>query len=191
MRKAIAIALLLASAAAAQAAVETYKIDPSHSSVGFKIRHFFTPVPGSFTKFSGTVQVDRENLEKSSVEASIETASLTTANDRRDNDLRSANFFDATTHPTATFKSKSWKKTGDDLYDVVGDLTMHGMTHEVTLQVRSLGFGPGAQGRQLSGWEATTRLNRRTWGVNGPSMLDKVISDEVEVSITIEAVLQS
>ena len=98
--------------ASARAAVETYKIDPVHSSVGFTIRHFFTNVPGCFTKFAGTIAVDRDNLENSTVEATIEVPSIDTRVEMRDNDLRSDHFFDAAKFPAITFKSKSWKKTG-------------------------------------------------------------------------------
>ena len=92
-------AMALGLVASARAAVETYKIDPVHSSVGFTIRHFFTNVPGAFTKFSGTIAVDRANLENSTVEAKIEVASVDTRNGMRDDDLRSNNFFSAAKLP--------------------------------------------------------------------------------------------
>ena len=136
----------------AQAAVETYKIDPVHSSVGFSIRHFFSNVPGAFTKFGGTIVVDRDHLENSTVEA--------------------------------TFKSKSWKKSGDDTFDITGDLTMHGVTKEVVLKTKLLGFGPGMNGAVLSGWEATTTLNRNDFGI---TFFPKVLGDDVAVTIGVEA----
>ena len=170
--------------ASAHAAVETYKIDPVHSSIGFSIRHFFSPVPGAFTQFSGTIKVDRENPENNSVEATIDVPSIDTRIQKRDDDLRSANFFDATKYPTATFQSKSWKKTGDDTFDVTGDLTLHGVTKEVVLKVKSLGFGPGMQGRQISGWEATTTLTREDFGI---TKYPQMLGHDVPVTITIEA----
>ncbi len=183
-------ALAAALVASVRADVETYAIDPVHSSVGFSIRHFFSNVPGSFTKFAGTITVDRANLENSSVEANIDIGSLSTANDMRDKDLKTPNYFDFAKFPTMTFKSKGWKKTGDDTFDVTGDLTIRDVTKEVVLKVKSLGFGPGMRGAMLSGWEATTTLKRTDFGVNGPAMLGKVLGDDVAVTINVEADLK-
>lgn len=182
-----AAALAAGLLTSASAAVETYKADPAHSSVGFTVRHFFTKVPGSFAKFEAAVTVDRDNLEHSSISATIQAASIDTQNEKRDQHLNSADFFDTAKFPTLTFKSKSWKKTGDDTYDVTGDLTIKDITKEVVLQVKSLGFGPGMRGAQLSGWEATTKLDRRDFGLTyGPG----VVGNDVDVSINVEAVLQ-
>ena len=176
--------------ASAQAAVETYKIDPVHSSVGFTIRHFVSKVPGSFTKLDGAITVDRDNLENSLVEATIDVGSVSTANAQRDNHLKSPDFFDAAKFASMTFKSKSWKKTGDDSFDVTGDLTIRDVTKEVVLKVKLLGFGPGMRGAMLSGWEAATTLHKADFGVKGPAMLGAALGDEVGVTIGIEADLQ-
>ncbi|HEY1764964.1 MAG TPA: YceI family protein [Opitutaceae bacterium] len=184
------VALASGLTTAASAAVETYVIDPVHSSVGFKIRHFVSRVPGGFTRFSGTIKVDRDNLENSSVEAVIEVGSVSTRNENRDTDLRSPNYFDAAKFGTITFKSASWKKTGDNTFDVTGDLTIKGTTKPVTLAVTLDGFGPGMRGAQLSGWEATTTLNRLDFGVNGPAMLGKALGEDVAIAITVEADLK-
>ena len=184
-------ALATTALQSASAAVETYTIDPVHSSVAFSIRHFVSKVPGSFTKFSGTITVDRANLEKSSVEATIDVASVSTANEKRDAHLKSPDFFDTAKFGTATFKSKSWKKTGEDSFDITCDLTLHGVTKEIVLKTKLLAFGPGMQGAQLSGWEATATLNKADFGVNGPAMLGKALGDDVTVTIGIEADLKS
>jgi polyisoprenoid-binding protein YceI len=184
-------ALATAAFQSASAAVETYAIDPVHSSVAFSIRHFVSKVPGSFTKFSGTIVVDRTNLEKSSVEATIDVASVNTANEKRDAHLKSPDFFDTAKFGTATFKSKSWKKTGEDSFDITGDLTVHGVSKEIVLKTKLLAFGPGMQGAQLSGWEATVTLNKADFGVNGPAMLGKALGDDVSITIGIEADLKS
>ena len=183
-------ALAASLVASVRADVETYAIVPVHSSVGFSIRHFFSKVPGSFTKFAGTITVDRANLENSSVQATIDIGSLSTANDMRDKDLKTPNYFDFAKFPTMAFKSKSWKKTGDDSFDVTGDLTIKDVTKEVVLKVKSLGFGPGMRGAMLSGWEATTTLNKADFGVNGPAALGKMLGDEVAVTIGVEADLK-
>ena len=183
-------AVAAALAASVRADVETYAIDPVHSSVGFSIRHFFSKVPGSFTKFAGTITVDRANLENSSVEATIDIGSVSTVNEQRDTHLKSPDFFDFAKFPTIAFKSKAWKKTGDDTFDVTGDLTIKDVTKEVVLKVKSLGFGPGMRGAMLSGWEATTTLNKADFGVNGPAALGKMLGDEVAVTIGVEADLK-
>jgi len=181
--------LVLGFSAVASAAVETYVIDPVHSSVGFNIRHFVSKVPGSFTKFAGTIKVDRDNWSNSSVDTSIDVTSFNTANEKRDAHVKSPDFLDAEKFNAITFKSKSWKKTGEDAFDVVGDLTIHGVTKEVVLQTKLLGFGPGGQGAMLSGWEATTKIKKSDFGVAGPAMLSKALGDEVTVNIAIEAKL--
>ncbi len=186
----LAIAAASGLASAASAAVETYTIDPVHSAVGFSIRHFVSRVPGRFTQFSGTITVDRDNLENSSVEASIDAGSLSTFNDHRDADVKSPNYLDAAKFAAMTFKSTSWKKTGDATFDVTGNLTIKGVTKEVVLKVTLLGFGPGMRGAQLSGWEASTTLSRTAFGVIGPAMVAKVLGDEVAVTISVEADLK-
>ncbi len=181
------LALATTFVAAASAAVETYKIDTAHSAVGFDIRHFFTKVPGTFNKVSGTIVVDRDNLEQSKVEATIDVATINTREEKRDSHLKSGDFFLAEKFPAITFKSKSWKKTGDDTFDVTGDLTIKDTTKEVVLQTKLLGFGPGARGAMLSGWEAKTTLDRRDYGI---SYGQGAVGNEVDVRIDIEAVLQ-
>jgi polyisoprenoid-binding protein YceI len=180
------VALALAVAAPASAA-ETYVIDPVHSSVGFSIRHFVSKVPGRFAKFQGTITVDRTNLAQSSAEATIDIASVDTGNKRRDDHLRNPDFFDAAKYPTMTFKSTSWKKTGENTYDVTGDLTLKDVTKPVTLKVTSLGFGPGMGGTQLSGWEATTTIDKKEWNMKDPTGLDAALGDDVTITINIEA----
>ena len=182
--KILAIAAIASGlASASPAAVETYTIDPVHSAVGFSIRHFVSKVPGRFTQFSGTITVDRENLENSSVEATIDVGSLNTFNEHRDADLKTPVYFDAAKFGSITFKSTSWKKTGDSTFDVTGNLAIKGTTKEVVLKVTLLGFGPGMRGAQLSGWEASTTISKADFGVTGPAMLGKALGDEVAVRL--------
>jgi polyisoprenoid-binding protein YceI len=181
------VALVLGCCTALSAAVETYTIDPVHSSVGFSIRHFVAKVPGRFGSFSGTITVDRENMANNQVEATIEAASIDTGNQKRDTHLRSADFFEVNRFPTITFKSTAWTKTGDDTYEVTGDLTIKDVTKPVVLNVTALGFGPGARGAQLSGWEATTRINKKEFNVTDPALVDVALGNEVTILINIEA----
>jgi polyisoprenoid-binding protein YceI len=187
-RLALVIAgLALSSLASAQAAVETYDIDPVHTWVGFTVSHFFTKVPGFFGKVKGTVIVDRDHLEKSNVEAVIEVASITTNTSMRDDDLRSGNFFAADKFPAMSFKSKTWKYTGGDTYAVTGDLTIKNVTKQVVLKVTSLGFGPGMKGVAISGWEVSTTLDRRDFNIAADQ---GVIGNSVDVVIHVEADLR-
>lgn len=186
----LAPVLAVVFATSAFAAQETYTIDAVHSSVGFNIRHFVSKVPGKFNKFSGTIVVDRANLENSAVEATIDVASLDTENQKRDDHVRSADFFDAGKYPTITFKSTSWKKTGENTFDVSGNLTIKEVTKPVVLKVTALGFGPGMAGAQLSGWEATTTIDKKDFNIKDPAMLDPALGDEVAITINVEAQLK-
>lgn len=163
--------------------LETYEIDSVHSGISFKVRHFFTQVPGSFSDFSGTITVDRENMENSSVEATIQVASVDTNNSRRDDHLMQDDFFDQKKHPLITFKSTDWKQVGENQFHVTGDLTIMGTSKPVTLLVDLLGFGE-ARGKTISGWDVRTTLNRSEWGVDGGK---PVVGEDVEVEINIQA----
>ena len=171
-------------------AADTYVFDTAHSSIGFQIRHLFSNVPGKFDDFSGTIQFDEANPDQSSVEVNIKTASIDTGVKMRDDDLRSPNFFDATKFPETTFKSKSVKKTGDNTFDVTGDLTMHGVTKEVVLDVD----GPSAPikdpwGNQRAAASATTKINRQDFGVKWNKTIDNggvMLGDEVSITIDVE-----
>ena len=176
--------LALGSLASAQAAVETYDIDPVHTWVGFTVSHFFTKVPGFFSKVKGTFVVDRDHLENSTAEAIIGVASITTNTRMRDDDLRSTNFFAAAKYPAMTFKSTAWKSTGGDTYAVTGVLTMKNVAKEVVLKVTSLGFGPGMEGAAISGWEATLTLDRREFEITADQ---GSIGNNVDVLINVEA----
>jgi polyisoprenoid-binding protein YceI len=186
-RLAFIVSLALGLATITQAAVETYKIDPVHSSVGFSIRHFFSNVPGVFTKFSGVIIVDRDHLENSSVTATIDVPSVDTRTEKRDNHLRSPDFFDAAKFPVMTFKSTAWKQTGEGTFDVTGDLTIKDVTKPVVLNVKLLGFGPGMKETMLCGWQATATINRNDFGI---TTFPKMLGDDVAVTIGIEADLQ-
>ncbi|EIQ00931.1 hypothetical protein OpiT1DRAFT_05489 [Opitutaceae bacterium TAV1] len=166
---------------------ETYTIDTAHSSVAFSIRHFVSKVPGKFTTFSGTVSYDPASPEASSAQAVIEVGSVDTSNAKRDDHLKRDDFFDAAKFTTITFQSKSWKKTGENTFDVTGDLTIKDVTREVVLKTTLLGVGPGPGGATLSGWEATTTIDKSAFGVNGPSGLGAALGDDVAVTINIEA----
>jgi polyisoprenoid-binding protein YceI len=171
----------------ASAAVETYKIDSTHSTIQFSLRHLVSKFTGSFSTVSGTIAVDRDNLENSVAEATIDIGSVNTADDKRNAHLKSADFFDFAKFPAMTFKSTAWKKTGEDSFDVTGNLTIKDVTKPVILKVKLLGFGPGMGGAQLSGWEVTGAIKKSEFGLAGPAMLGKVLGDDVAINIGVEA----
>jgi len=171
-------------------AADTYVFDKAHSSIGFQIRHLFSNVTGKFDDFTGTIQYDEANPEQSSVEVNIKTTSINTGVKMRDEDLRSPNFFDAAKFPEISFKSKSVKKTGDNMFDVSGDLTMHGVTKEVVLKTELIGKGAGMKpGSVLSGWDATTAIKRSEFGLAWNKVIEgtQVVGDDVKIELHVEA----
>jgi polyisoprenoid-binding protein YceI len=188
--RSLALAALLAALSVTGArALDTYDIDPVHSNAGFKVRHLFGIVPGRFTQVAGALQYDAAKPELSSVELTIQTASIDTDNEKRDGHLRSADFFDAATYPTITFKStKIAPGEGKDHYLVTGDLTLHGVTKPVTVAVEMLGFGETAMGMR-GGFDATATINRLDFGVNWNKVFDnggKMLGDEVKIDFPVE-----
>ena len=183
------LAAALALAAPALAA-ETYQFDRAHTNVGFQVRHIFTNVSGKFTDFAGTIQVDRAKPESSSVEFTIQATSIDTSEPRRDQHLRSADFFDVANHPTITFKSTSLKANGKDSWLVTGDLTLRGVTKQVTLPVTLLGEGKDPMGNEKMGLETAVTLVRKDYGLNWNRALESggvLVGEEVKVQIAIEA----
>lgn len=184
--------LLLVTLAAlplfAQDAIETWAVDKNHSSATFKVRHFTANVLGQFRAFDGSINLDRANPNKSSVEFTIQATSIDTGNENRDKHLRSADFFDVEKFPVISFKSVSVTPKTKELFDVVGDLTMHGVTKRVTLPVSFLGFQKHPRGEK-AGFEIETTLNRKDYGVIWNRALDEggfMLSDDVKVSINLE-----
>ncbi|HZN04679.1 MAG TPA: YceI family protein [Candidatus Polarisedimenticolia bacterium] len=188
-------ALVTAGVAAGEArAADTYSIDPSHSNVGFTVRHFFSKVPGHFTKYEGTIVYDTQDLSKSTVTVSIDTASIDTEEPKRDAHLKSPDFFDAEKHPKITFVSSKVTPAGDKKVKVDGTLTIRGVSKPVTLDVDLLGTGPDGWGGVRSGFEARTKINRQDFGVAWNKVVEgggSVLSDEVDIVLNVEAVRQA
>jgi polyisoprenoid-binding protein YceI len=186
----LATALCLAVASSSAVANEILKIDPAHSTIAFKVRHLLGTAKGKFTKFSGTIDVDREQPEKSSVTASIQAASIDTAIAKRDEHLRSEEFFNVQKFSEITFKSRQVKRTGSTAAEITGDLTMHGVTREITLHVQLLGTPESAGKNQTTRWRVTTApIKRSQFGLAWSKSVEAVsmIGDEVAVDIQIEA----
>jgi polyisoprenoid-binding protein YceI len=186
----LAIAALLASATSLFAA-ETFIVDKPHSEATFQVRHMMSKVSGKFDDFSGKINVDRANPAASSVEFTIKTASIDTGNSDRDNHLRTPDFFDAAKNPEITFKStKIVPKKTKNLYDVTGNLTMRGVTKQITIPVELTGFGKDPWGNERVGFSLTTTVNRKDYGINWNKALDSggfLLSDDVTINVNLEA----
>jgi len=171
----------------------TWTIDSAHSAAQFSVRHMMVSnVRGQFGKVSGTAVYDPANPGAATVEATIDATTINTREPRRDEDLRSANFFDTANYPTVTFKSKKVEQVGEGHLKVTGDLTMKGVTKEVVLDVTGLNTEVKDQrGNTHIGASATTRLNRKDFGVSWNRALDNggvVVGDDVDVILDVELV---
>jgi polyisoprenoid-binding protein YceI len=172
----------------------TWEIDPSHSEVGFSVRHMMvSKVRGRFGSFTGSITTG-ESVEQSSVIAEIELSSISTGSEQRDAHLRSPDFFDTDTHPVMTFKSTGVRAHGDR-WVITGDLSLKGITKSVDLLTELNGIGPDAFGPATrAGFTATTTINRRDFKVEWNAAIEGggvVVSDKVDITLEIEAVLQA
>jgi polyisoprenoid-binding protein YceI len=171
----------------------TWQIDPSHSEIGFRVRHMMvSKVRGRFTEFSADL-VTADTVEDSSVTVSIDLASIQTGNEQRDGHLRSPDFFGTDENPTMTFHSTAVKPKGDD-WVLEGELTLKGITKPVTLDFELEGVGPDAFGGYRAGFSATTVINRQDFDVTWNQNIEAggvVVGDKVTIEIDAEFVLQA
>jgi polyisoprenoid-binding protein YceI len=182
---ALAVLPSLASAASG------FKIDASHSSVGFSVRHLvISQVRGQFTNVVGTVAVDEADLAKSTVEATIDAASISTQVADRDTHLKSPDFLDAAKYSTIAFKSTKVAKAGKDELKVTGDLTLHGVTKPVTLAVTTTPEVKGMYGETRRGFSATTKISRKDFGLTWNKLVEAgpAVGDEITITLDLEAV---
>jgi polyisoprenoid-binding protein YceI len=181
-------AVLIAGLSPAVLGNETYRFDPSGSTIGFSVHQFLGTTQGKFTKFNGKIDVDREHPESSSVTAQIDVRSIDTRIKKRDDHLRSAEFFNVEKFPQMTFKSRSVKQTGPQIGDIVGDLSMHGVTRPITLHVKLL---TPLNETNRTRWAVTTEpITRRDFNLMFAPATETVssISQTVAINIEIEAV---
>jgi polyisoprenoid-binding protein YceI len=171
----------------------TWDIDPTHSTVGFSVRHMMvSKVRGYFTQFSGEI-VTAEDPARSSVTATVDMDSIDTRQEQRDAHIRSADFFDVGNHTVMTFRSTGVVAKGED-WTVEGDLTIKGITKPVTLALELNGFGPDAFGGTRVGFSARTSISRKAYGVDIDLPMDGggvVVGDKIEVELEIQAVLRA
>src|SRR6266849_5985721 len=190
-KSAIAIAITLALPVLAHA--DTWQIDPAHTNVEFTVRHLMiSNVKGNFEKTSGTITTEGSDPASAKIDATIDAASINTRVERRDADLKSPNYLDVEKYPTLTFKSTKVEAAGEGKWKVTGDLTLHGVTKPVVLDVE----GTGAPikdpfGNTRAGASATTKINRKDFGVAYNKALEAggvMVGDEVSITIDVEAI---
>ncbi len=176
----------------------TWKLDPAHTSVELAVKHMmFTRVHGRFSDVEGELHIDEENPNDSEVKVEIGAASIDTGVEDRDDHLRSADFLDVENHPKITFESKRIEGTPaeeGDGFKVVGDLTIRGITRQVTLDATYEGRGKDPWGNQRAGFEASTRIDRREWGLDWNQALDTggiLVGNEVAIELGVQAVKES
>lgn len=189
----VSISALIALALPGFAFAATWTIDPDHSSIGFKVKHLMVAnVKGSFDKHTGVVEIDDKDITKSRVEVSIDTASINTNVAKRDEHLRSADFFDVAKYPKMTFVSKKVAKAGKDKLKVTGDLTLHGVTKQVVLDVEPLSKeSKDPWGNIRRGTTATTTIDRKDFGLTWNKGLETggvLVGDEVTITLEIEMI---
>lgn len=173
--------------------IKTYKIDPAHSSANFSVRHMMiSNVRGAFSSVQGTVAFDPENPAATTIDAVIDTNSISTNEPQRDAHLKSPDFFHAEQHPAITFKSKSARAKGESEIDVTGDLTIHGVTKEVVLDVE----GPTPEGKDpwgntRMGASAKTKIKRSDFGLQWNAALETggvLVGDDVKIDLEVSLI---
>ncbi len=183
------LALLLAIVSHSFAQTK-WKFDKAHTNIGFSVTHLvITEVEGKFKKFKGSVITDGNNFENAKIEFSADVNSISTGNKKRDNHLKSDDFFNAAKFPKLTFKSKSFKKVSDNKYKLVGDLTIRGITKEVTLDVTLNGIIKDPWGGTRAGFKITGEINRFDFGLKWNKLIEAggaVVGKTVRIIINAE-----
>jgi polyisoprenoid-binding protein YceI len=184
---ALAVLALLPAAvlrAQAPAAVETYRIDPAHTQVGFRVRHLMSKVSGRFGLVDGTIKVDKADISRSTVEVTLQVASVSTSNDQRDAHLKSPDFFDAAKYPVITFRSTGVRQVAKDRLEVTGTFTMKGVSRTLVLPITQLGTSVDPWKNVVTGFEGALSLDRQDYGVSYGKGL---VGDQVDIEMNIEA----
>ena len=171
-----------------------WTLDPAHTLVEFSAKHMMvTNVKGHFTGVTGTITGDQSDPTSAQIDVRIDPATISTGADQRDAHLRSADFFDVETYPAITFRSTDIEPSGDGEFRIAGDLTIHGVTRQVVLDAELNGFGVTPYGQSIVGATATTKINRRDFGLNWNVALEAggvLVGDTIKISLEVEAIKQ-
>lgn len=175
-------------------ATTKWAIDPTHSEIGFKVKHMmFTNVSGKFDKYEATVTTTDDSFENAVIDFTANVASVDTKNADRDNHLRSADFFDAENNPKMIFKASSFSKIDEHNYELAGDLTLRGVTKFIKLPVEFSGLMKDPWGNTKIGLTISGKINRKDWGLNWNSALETggvLVSEEVRLNIDLQFIKQ-
>ena len=179
---------LLAIYSSSAYAAETYKLDPAHTSIVFRVKHLGVAyVYGRFNGPTGTFVFDESSPSKSTIEVQAEAKNVDTALEKRDTDLKSPDFFNAGEHPLVSFKSKSVKKLSEDTYEVSGDLTLLGKTRTITVEANATGAGKDPWGGFRRGFETSFAIKRSDFGMD---FMMGGVSDDVNLTVSVEGIRQ-
>ena len=173
----------------------TWKIDSTHSEIGFKIKHLvISTVSGKFTSFEGELVGDPKDITNARISFTADVDSISTGNEQRDGHLKSADFFDAAEFPKLTFRSTAISSKGDNEYKITGDLTIKGVSKSVTLNAEFGGTQANFYGQTVAGFEITGKLNRQDFGLTWSAVTEAggiVVSDEVKLVIAVELIKEA
>ena len=186
------LATLLVAGLPQSSQAEKWKVDSAHTTVGFSVSHLFTSVQGRFDQFEGTIVFDPANPEATVVRGTVEAASINTNNDKRDKHLRSGDFFNAKKFPKLRFESTKVTVTEGRNGKIAGNLTIHGVTRAVVLDVKFLGSGKDPWGNVRAGFRAELTIDRRDYGLNWNELLETggfLVGDEIEIRIDVEGLV--
>ncbi|MCK6600554.1 MAG: YceI family protein [Bacteroidetes bacterium] len=171
-------------------ALQTWNLDPAHSEIIFKVKHLMiTNVKGEFRTFSSQIISEGSDFSKAKISLKIDTSSIFTNQEDRDNHLRSADFFETEKYPELVFEGTSFSRLDDENYKLKGNLTMKGVTREVTLDVEFGGLMKDPWGNEKAGFSVTGKLNRKDWGLNWNAALEAggvMVSEEVKIQAEVQ-----
>lgn len=186
MKRIVSVLFAAAMMMGGTAHAATWDIDGSHAFALFKVMHLgIAPSYGQFMKIGGTVEFDPANPEAASINVEIDATSIFSANKKRDDHLKGPDFFDVKQFPKATFKSSKWKKTGDNTFDVTGDLTIKGKTNTITIPVTLTGAGKDPWGNDRAGFTSEFTIDRMAYGVN---YMPDGLGKDVTLMLSLEAI---
>lgn len=191
LRTTTLVSLFVFVSAVADAETARYDIDPEHTTIGFSAVHMMVSnVRGQFMEYAGFIEMDPETKSVKTIEATIKSTSINTNHEKRDTHLRSPDFLDVEKYPTMTYKLKSYRNRSDE-YTAVGDLTLHGVTKEITLTGRLIGVTKDPEGKMRAGFTGKGRINRRDFGIQFNKTLDNgglIVGDDVTIMLDVEGI---